>query len=66
MRTRGLGATSGADRKLKNIFLLRRIFSGKADSVILLGFEYITNSENLIKIVTATFEEIDILNFFIM
>ena len=35
----GLGATFRADRKFKNIFLVKRIFPGKADSAIFLGFE---------------------------
>ena len=53
----GLGATLGADRKFKNIFLVRRIFLGKADSAIVLGFEYTINSQNLMKIVKAIFEK---------
>ena len=54
------------DRKLKTIFLVTGIFPGKADSVILLGFEYTINPQNLIKIVRATFEKIVILIFFLM
>ena len=61
----GLGATL-RDRKLKTIFLVSWIFSGKADSVILLGFECTTNTQNLNKIVGAIFEDIEILNFFLM
>ena len=52
------------DRKLKTIFLVSGIFSGKADSVILLGFECTINSQNLIKIVGAIFEKVKILSFF--
>ena len=53
----GLGATLGdaTDRKLKTIFPVSGIFSGKADSVILLGFECTLNPQNLIKIVIAIF-----------
>ena len=51
--------------KLKNMFLVSRIFPGKADSVILLGFECTTNSQILIKIVKAIFEKIEILIFFL-
>ena len=35
----GLGATLGDEQKIKNHFLISGIFLGKADSVILLGFE---------------------------
>ena len=52
------------DRKLKTIFIVSRIFPGKADSVILLGFEYTINPENLIKIVGAIFKKIKIIIFF--
>ena len=51
------------DRKLKTIFLVSGIFPGKADSVILLGFEYTINPQNLIKIVRAIFEKFEILCF---
>ena len=40
------------------------IFPGKADSVILLGFECTINPQNLIKIVGAIFEKIKIFYFF--
>ena len=50
----------------KKMLLVRRIFSGKADSVILLGIECTINSQNLIKIITAIFEKFEILNFFLM
>ena len=53
----GLGATL-RDRKLKTIFLVSRIFPGKADSVTLLGFESTINPQNLNKIVRAIFEKI--------
>ena len=52
------------DRKLKTIFLFLGIFPGKADSVILLGFECTINPQNLIKIVEAIFEKIKMFNFF--
>ena len=61
----GLGATLGADRKLKNIFLVRRIFLGKADSAIFLEFECTINPQNLMKIVGAIFEKMKIFNFFL-
>ena len=41
------------------------IFPGKADSIILLGFECTLNPQNLIKIVGAIFEEFEIFNFFL-
>ena len=53
-------------QKIKNYFSSFRDFSGKADSVILLGFDCTINSQNLIKIVGAVFEKIKILNFFIV
>ena len=53
------------DRKLKTIFLVSRIFSGKADSVILLGFECAINPQNLNEFVRDIFEKIEILNFFL-
>ena len=53
-------------RKLETIFIISGIFSGKADSVILLCFECTINPQNLIKIVPAIFEKIKILNFFLM
>ena len=62
----GLGTTLGEELKIKNNFSSFRDFSGKADSVILLGFEYTINPENLIKIVGAIFEKIKILIFFFM
>ena len=56
----GLGATLGADRKLKNIILVTRIFSGRADSAILLGFECTINPQNLMKFVVVIFGKIKI------
>ena len=50
----------------KYIFLFTRIFSGKADSAIFLGFECTINLENLMKIVGAIFEKMKILKFFHM
>ena len=56
--TVGLGATLGDGLKIKNYFSSFRDFSGKADSVILLGFEYTMNPQHLIKTVGASFEKI--------
>ena len=42
-----------------------RIFSGKADSAILLRFECIINPQNFMKFVGAIFEKIKILIFFL-
>ena len=47
----GLGATLSDEQKIKNYFSSFRNFPGKADSVILLGFECTINPQNLIKIV---------------
>ena len=48
----GLGATLGDEYKIKNYFSsFRDFFPGKADSVILLGFECTIDPQNLIKIV---------------
>ena len=60
----GLGATLGDGHKIKNCFSTFRIFSGKADTVILLGFECTINPQNLIKIVGAIFEKIKFVIFF--
>ena len=57
-------AMLGNGQKIKNDFSSSRDFSGKADSIILLGFEYTINPENVVKIVGAIFEKIKILNFF--
>ena len=56
----GVGATLGAVIKLKNIFLVRRIFPGKADSAIFLGFKCTINPQNLMKIIGAIFEKMKI------
>ena len=53
----GLGATLRDRQKIKNCFSSFKDFLGKADSVILLGFECSINSQNLIKIVGAIFEK---------
>ena len=46
------------------MFVVSGIFPGKADSVMLLVFECTINPQNLIKIVGAIFEKINIFNFF--
>ena len=51
---------------LKNIILVTRIFPGKADSAILLGFECTLNPQNFMKFVWAISEKIKILNIFLM
>ena len=56
----------GDGQKIKNYFSSFRDFSGKVDSVIMLGFECSINAQNLIKIVRARFEKFKILNFFLM
>ena len=60
-----LGATLGDRQKIKNIFLVTRIFPGKADSAILLGFKCTINPQNFMEIVGAIFEKMKILNFFL-
>ena len=59
----GLGAMLGEGQKLKNYFSSLRDFSGKADRVILLGFECTINLQHLNKIVRAVFEKFEILIF---
>ena len=60
-----LGTTLGEGQKIKNyFFLVSGIFPGKADNVIMLGFECTINPQNLNKIVRAIFENIEILIFF--
>ena len=54
------------DRKLKTIFLVSGIFPGKADNVILLGFECTINPQNFMKIVETDFQKTKIFNFFLM
>ena len=58
----GLGATLGNGKKIKKI-LFTRIFPGKADSVILLGFACCINSQNFMKIVWALFEKMDFFSY---
>ena len=58
----GLGAPLGAGHTEKlNFFLVSEIFSGKAESVTLLGVECTVNPQNLINFVGAIFEKIEIL-----
>ena len=54
------------DRKLKKIIPVTRIFSGKADSAVLLRFECAINLQNFMKIVGAISEKIKIKFFFLM
>ena len=44
-----------------NFFSVSGIFTGKAESVTLLGFEYTVNLQNFLNFVWAIFEKIDIL-----
>ena len=53
----GVGATIRDRQNIKNYFSTFKDFPGKADNVILLGFECTINSQNLNKIVTAVFEK---------
>ena len=53
----------GRRRKKLNIFPVPRILPGKANSIILLGFKYTINPQNLIKFLGAIFEQIEIQNF---
>ena len=62
----GLGAILTDRQKIKNYLSSFWDISGKAYSVILLGFECTINPQNLIKIVGAIFEKIKILNIFLM
>ena len=52
------------DSRKFTICLVSRIFPGKADGVILLGFECPINPQNLIKIVRAIFEKFEVFKFF--
>ena len=61
----GLCALLGDGHTEKLIILVSGIFSGKAESVTLLGFECTFNAQNLIKIVGAIFEKIFFLIFFL-
>ena len=57
----------GDGQRIKTIFLVSWIFPGKADTVILLGFECAINPHNLIKIVRDFFfEKIKIFIFFFL
>ena len=49
----GLGATLRERKKIKNYFSSFKDFPGKADSVILLGFECTINTQNLNKLFRA-------------
>ena len=61
----GLGPALGDGKHLKYIFPVSGIFPGKADSVILLGFECTINTQNLTKIVGAILEKIKIFIIFL-
>ena len=54
----GLGAILADEQKIKNYSSGFMDFPGKADSVILLGFECTINPQNLIKIDRTIFEKI--------
>ena len=60
-----LGAPLG-DGHREFFFSVSGIFSGKAESVTLLGFEFTVKPQNLINFVGAIFEKIEILQFFLM
>ena len=62
----GLGAILAYGQKIKNYLPSFRGFPGKADSVILLGYECTIKPQNSIKIVRAIFEKFEILNYFLM
>ena len=62
----GLGATLSNVYTIKNYFSNFMHFFRKANSVTLLGFECTINPQNVIKIVGAIFEKIEIFNFFLM
>ena len=59
----GLDAILADGQKIKNHLSSYGDFPGKADSVILLGFECTINTQNLNKVVRTIFEKIDILIF---
>ena len=50
-----LGGTLDDGQKIKNYFLILWIFSGKADSIIMLVFECTVNPQNSMKIIGAIF-----------
>ena len=56
----GLGATLRERQKIKNYFSSFKDFSGESRWGILLGFECTINTNNLMKIVGAIFEKIEI------
>ena len=61
----GFVATLGGREKIKKtLFTVSGVFPGKAESVILFGFESSINPQNLIKIAGAIFEKIKIIIFF--
>ena len=60
----GDGRTDRQTHTHRHFFLVPWIFTGKAESVILFGFECTINAQNLIKIIGATFEKIKFLKFF--
>ena len=62
----GLDATLRERQKIKNYFSSFKDFPGKADGVILLGFECTINTQNLNKIGRAIFDKIEILILFLM
>ena len=57
----GLSATLGDEQKIKNYFSSFMDFSGKFAIITLLGFECTINPQNVMKIVGAIFEKIEIL-----
>ena len=54
----------GHTENTKNYFSSFWDFPGKIDSVMLLGFECTINPQNVIKIVGAIFEKIEMFKFF--
>ena len=60
-RSVGLRAPLGDGHTQKFFFSVSGIFSGKAESVTLFGFECTVNPQNLINFVGAIFEKIEIL-----
>ena len=58
----GLGATLD-DRR---IIIVTRIFPGKSDGALLLGFECTINPQNLMKVIAAVFQKMKIFYFFLM
>ena len=62
----GLGTTLGDGQIIKTYFSNFRDFSGKSRYCHIVGLECTTNPQNLMKIVVAIFEKIEILIFFLM